>query len=82
MTELQLDAVREEVSIFLKDIFMDYWDRKEVLDLIIDDVVADIDETADWSIYEEDDYNLADIQIALARVLKKAVETCYTAGGE
>ena len=77
MTELQLDAVRDEASIFLGDIFRDYQDRRVVLDLIIDDVVADIDETADWSNYEEDEYSLSDIQISLARVLKRAVETHY-----
>lgn len=78
MTELQLDAVRDEVSIFLGNIIPDYHDRHEVLDLIIDDVVADIDETADWSDYEDDEYNLGDIQIALARVLISAVRFNYT----
>lgn len=78
MTELQLDAVRDEVSIFLGDIFRDYQDRHEVIDLIIDDVVADIDETADWSDYEDDEYNIGDIQIALARVLKSALVFNYT----
>ena len=78
MTELQLDGVRDEVSIFLGDIFHDYQDRHEVVDLIIDDVVADIEETADWSDYEDDEYNLGDIQIALARVLISAVRFNYT----
>ena len=78
MTELQLDAVRDEVSIFLGNIIPDYHDRHEVLDLIIDDVVADIEETADWSDYEDDEYNLGDIQIALARVLISAVRFNYT----
>lgn len=78
MTELQIDAVRDEVSIFLGNIIPDYHDRHEVLDLIIDDVVADIEETADWSDYEDDEYNLGDIQIALARVLISAVRFNYT----
>ena len=78
MTDLQIDAVRDEVSIFLGNIIPDYHDRHEVLDLIIDDVVADIDETADWSNYEEDEYSLSDIQISLARVLKSAVVFKYT----
>ena len=78
MTDLQIDAVRDEVSIFLGNIIPDYHDRHEVLDLIIDDVVADIDETADWSDYEDDEYNLGDIQIALARVLISAVRFNYT----
>ena len=78
MTELQIDAVRDEVSIFLGNIIPDYHERHEVVDLILDDVVADIDETADWSDYEDDEYNLWDIQIALARVLISAVRFNYT----
>ena len=78
MTELQLDAVRDEVSIMLGGIIPDNIDRHEVVDLIIDDVVTDIDETADWSDYEDDEYNLGDIQIALARVLISAVRFNYT----
>lgn len=78
MTELQIDAVRDEVSIMLANIIRDHHDRHEVVDLILDDVVADIDETADWSDYEDDEYNLGDIQIALARVLISAVRFNYT----
>ena len=78
MTELQIDAVWDELSILLGDIFPDSHDRHEVVDLIIDDVVADIEETADWSDYCEDEYCLRDIQIALARVLKSAVVFNYT----
>ena len=78
LTDLQLDAVRDEVSIMLAYTVRDYHDRHEVVDLILDDVVADIDETADWSDYEDDEYNLGDIQIALARVLISAVRFNYT----
>lgn len=74
LTEMQLDAVRDEVSILLGDIFLDYREREEVIDLILDDVVQDIEETADWSNYGEDEHNLGDIQIALARVIKNAIE--------
>lgn len=78
MTELQIDLVRVELSGLLKNIFPDNYDRREVVDLITDDVVADIEETADWSDYKDDEYNLGDIQIALARVLKSAVVFNYT----
>lgn len=78
MTQEQKDGVRVEVGIFLKDIFEDCHDRSEVIDLIIDDVIADIDETADWSDYEDDEYNLDDIRIAIARVLYNAVVFNYT----
>ena len=77
MTELQIDLVRVELSGLLKNIFPDNYDRREVVDLITDDVVADIEETADWSDYKDDEYNLGDIQIALARVRKAAVVFNY-----
>lgn len=78
LTEMQLDAVRDEVSILLQNIFPDDAERHEICDLVLDDVVLDIEETADWSDYCEDEYCLWDIQIALARVLKKAVVFNYT----
>jgi len=78
LTDLQLDAVRDEVSILLQNIFPDDAERHEICDLVLDDVVLDIEETADWSGYEDDEYCLGDIQIALARVLKKAVVFNYT----
>ena len=78
LTELQIDAVRDEVSILLQNIFLDDAERHEIRDLILDDVVMDIEETADWSGYEDDEYNLGDIQIALARVIKSAVVFNYT----
>lgn len=74
LTDLQLDAVWDEVSIFLKDIFQDSEERHEMVNLIIGDVIADIEETADWSGYEADEYCLDDVRIAIARVLKNAVE--------
>ena len=78
LTELQLDAVRDEVSILLGNIFLDDAERHEIRDLVLDDVVLDIEETADWSGYDEDEYCLGDIQIALARVIKSAVVFNYT----
>ncbi len=78
LTEMQLDAVRDEVSILLYNIFPDDAERHEIRDLILDDVVLDIEETADWSGYEDDEYCLGDIQIALARVIKNAVVFNYT----
>jgi hypothetical protein len=78
LTEMQLDGVRDEVSILLYNIFPDDAERHEIRDLVLDDVVLDIEETADWSGYEDDEYNLGDIQIALARVIKNAVVFNYT----
>ena len=74
LTEMQLDAVQDEVNILLGDIFLDDTELYEICGLIIDDVVQDIEETADWDNYDDDEYNLGDIRIALARVLKNAIE--------
>ena len=67
LTEIQLDAVRDEVSFLLG----------EIRDLVLDDVVRDIEETADWSNYDENEYNFGDIRIALARVLKNTIVSKY-----
>ena len=78
LTETQLDAVQDEVNILLGDIFLDDTELYEICDLILDDVVQDIEETADWSNYREDEYCLYDVRIALARVLKNAIVSKYT----
>ena len=76
LTEIQLDAVRDEVSFLLGEIFLDNAERHEIRDLVLvlDDVVQDIEETADWSNYDENEYNFGDVRIALARVIKNAIE--------
>ena len=77
LTEMQVDAVWDVVSILLGKIFLDDTERHEVVYLIIGDVIADIEETADWSGLEDDEYHLGDVQRALARVLKRAVAFNY-----
>ena len=57
------NLVREVVSAELAQVFTDNVERETIIDSVIDDVVADIDETAD------DDWNFSDISIALQRVL-------------
>ena len=74
LTKMQIDGVRDEVSNMLKHVFYDNRDREDVVDLILDDVVRDIEEIADWSNYGEDEYCLDDVRIALARVIKNAIE--------
>ena len=77
LTDLQFDAVRDEVSIMLSDIFPDYSERHALVDLIANDVANNIEETADWSGYAEDEYCLADIRLALSRILSDAVRFFY-----
>jgi len=78
LTKGQLKGVRGHLVELLLPIFEDMRDREEIIDLIFDDVVLDIEETADWSHLEEDEVHTGDISIALARVLYEAVTFNYT----
>lgn len=73
LSKEQRKMVAVAVSAKLSPIFTDFHDRAEIVDAIIDDVFEDIECTADWSVYSEDEYNLDDIEIALARVLKNKI---------
>ena len=42
----------------------------ELTESIWDDVITDIEETADWTGYAEDEVNGSDIRMAIVRVLK------------
>lgn len=57
----------------LSAIFSDNWDVAKVKASILDDVIKDIDETADWSNLDMDEVVTDDINIAIARVLKDRI---------
>ena len=59
MTKIQRQSVEAYLRSYLMFIFPDNHEREEVIDLIIDDVVLDIDECADWSELEEEDLKQA-----------------------
>lgn len=73
LTKQQIKEVNAQVRASLSAIIADAHDREAVLDSIIIDVISDIEDTADWSDYEDDECNLSDIDIALARVLKNKI---------
>lgn len=77
LTKDQLKGVRSHLVELLLPIFEDMREREEVIDLIFNDVVADIETTADWSELEDDEVHTGDISIALARVLKGMIEYNY-----
>ena len=74
LTKSRLDGVRSYLIELLLPIFEDMREREEVIDLIFNDVILDIAATADWSELEDDEVHTGDISIALARVLKRAIE--------
>lgn len=73
MTKQQETATRGQIDAKLSAIFSDDFDREEVKEEIADDVITDIDETADWRGYDDDEVVIDDINIALARVLKSKI---------
>lgn len=66
-------ATRGQIDAKLSAIFSDSWDREEIKKEIADDVITDIDETADWSGIDTDEVIMDDINISLARVLKSKI---------
>ena len=67
MNEVQRENVREFVSVVLCGVFTDPLDLNNVTDTILDEVITDIEETAD------EDFNGSDVRIAIVRVLKKKI---------
>ena len=74
MTKEQRELVEQELHERLSCFISDNPDRNGVVGAIIDDVIADIDECADWSNYESDEVNVDDIHIALARAIIERVD--------
>lgn len=72
LTSTQKSIVTENVITELKNRF-NFGDQQStaVCELIINDVITDIEETGDWKNYLDDEVNLADIDIAVSRVLSK-----------
>ena len=69
MTDAQEKIVKDVVDAKMQSIITDSVDRNNFVDSIIDNVIDDINETADWSEMTDDEVCVGDIDIALARVL-------------
>lgn len=67
MSEERKKDIYKWVDISLSSILPDAIERDMVVISLFDDVVADVEETAD------EDFNSSDIDIALARVLYKRI---------
>lgn len=78
MTYKQSNGVKALVETYLSPLFQDNQTRNKIVYLILDDVIADIDETADWSNLGYNEINIGDVEIALARVLETAIVFNYT----
>ena len=69
MNSVRYDIIKNYLNIMFLNIILDIRDRKKFVNAILDDVVKDIEETADWSDLEHDEICDGDIHIAVRRVL-------------
>ena len=74
LTNYQKDAVYTEIFDMFSSHILDIRESTELSNLIIDDVIEDIESTADWSLYNEDEYNSSDVSLAIYRTLKTRLE--------
>lgn len=70
-TKPQVDGIENRVHEILGRVITDATDRDNAVDAILSDVISDIEETADWSDLDDDECNIGDIDIAIARVVKE-----------
>lgn len=69
ITEKQTDLVKGYVKTRFRFITLDERLINELSELVNDDVISDIEETADWSDLADDEWVRDDVDIALVRVL-------------
>ena len=69
LTKEQKTLVQEEVCLMLKDMTLSDGKAFDLCQIIIDDVITDIEKTADWGNLENDEVCLGDIHIAVGRVI-------------
>ena len=74
MTDAQEKIVKDIVDAKMQSIITDSVDRNNFVDSIVDSIIDDINETADWSELTDNEVCVGDIDIALARVLLNLVE--------
>lgn len=74
LTNYQKNAVYTEIFDMFSSRILDIRNSLELSNLIIDDVIEDIGSTADWSLYNEDEYNSSDVSLAIYRTLKTRLE--------
>lgn len=72
-TKDQVDLIEDRVYEVMRDVVPDPRDLDCVVDAMLEDVITDIYETADWSNLEDDEVCLGDIDIAVARIIKNKI---------
>lgn len=74
ITKEQKSAVKQEVELFMQNqLGVGCGDADNMAENLLTDIVADIEETADWSNLESDEVCLGDVHIAIGRVIVKCL---------
>lgn len=72
LTKEQIEQVKDEVVLFAQNqLGLGFCEADNMAESLLSDIVADIEETADWSDLEDDEVCLGDITIAIGRVITK-----------
>ena len=74
LTDYQKDAVYTLIFKMFSEVIYGIREAAELANLIIEDVIDDIESTADWSLYNDDEYDGSDVSIAIYRTLKTRLE--------
>ena len=69
LTEEQKEGIRDEVDSYLAPVFQDAVERRHLVNEIIDDIYSYIAETCEWGDYEDDEYSISDVHIAVQSIL-------------
>lgn len=74
LTDCQKDAVYSLIFEMFSAAISGIREASELASLIIEDVIEDIESTADWSRYNYNEYNRSDVSLAIYRTLKERLE--------
>ena len=78
LTEIQKEEIRSYIlHELLTPVFTDFQTLNGVVETILPLIYEDIEETADWSGLDYDEFHIGDVEIAVERVLANAIDIAY-----
>jgi hypothetical protein len=73
LTRQQKLGVEVAIKTWLSVIFEDAQDLNEMVETLLPEVIEDIEATADWEGYEDDEINTDDVKMSLARIIRWSI---------
>ena len=72
MTDSQREMVKDSIADFAaNELCLGWGEAKQISSRLLEEVCADIEETADWDGLEDDEIHDGDVSIAIGRVIAK-----------